>query len=197
MWSHWFWVFSPHSQNVWCRRRPTSSHLVSSVSVWTWWENYKSFFHKFPHWKNQMEFSEMSGADAFSMIWVFIQHWKPLYIDISKFNQTVANEENKDRVNMLKEYWSIGRKRMKALYYRNEDPDLHELINFLESTFNPIHTHTSFRISNESQLCDAFILSPLLSMVVKIYDICKVVDMQTKISFIKQVMISSSVKLPH
>lgn len=104
---------------------------------------------------------------------------------------------------LLRNFLYIGRKTMRSLYNRAVDPDLEQpivaLTNFAAQNFLPISVYIDVDPKEDVDLFEIMILSPLLAMIVNLYNIRRVLDphvgMKIKNGFIKYAMISPSLTI--
>lgn len=124
----------------------------------------------------------------------------PLNVSNIQLDEESLLCNSNEKLAILRNFLYVGRQTMRSLYDRSVDPNLEQLIttlvDFLVRNFPPISLYTNPDSNESFSLFDVIILSPLLAMIVNLYNIRRVIDPQVDMSikngFIKFVMLSSS-----
>lgn len=127
----------------------------------------------------------------------------PLNIHELQYDNENLPCNSRGHIALLRNFLYIGRKTMRSLYNRAVDPNLEQLIvaltNFAVQNFLPISVYIDLDPKEDVDLFEIMILSPLLAMIVNLYNIRRVLDpqvgMKIKNGFIKYAMISSSLTI--
>lgn len=127
----------------------------------------------------------------------------PLNIHELQYDNENLPCNSRGHMALLRNFLYIGRKTMRSLYNKAADPNLEQLItaltNFAARNFLPISAYIDLDPKEEIDLFEIIILSPLLAMIVNLYNIRRVLDpqvgMKIKNGFIKYAMISSSLTI--
>lgn len=161
---------------------------------------------------NNVSFSYAPHSEVGANIWYWTLFYDllvsynvghPLNIHELQYDNENLPCNSRGHMALLRNFLHIGRKTMRSLYDRAADPNLEQLIaaltNFAVQNFLPISAYIDLDSKEDVDLFEIVILSPLLAMIVNLYNIRRVLDpqvgMKIKNGFIKFAMISSSLTI--